>query len=321
MVAVSNRLVTVFGGSGFVGRHLVRALAKRGFRVRVAVRRPDLARFLMTAGAVGQVHAVQANLRYPASIEAAVQGAEVVVNLVGMLNESGRNSFKAVQSFGPGAIGRAARAAGVSRYVHTSSLGVYAPESAYGASKIEGEEAARAAFPDPVIVRPAAIFGPEDDFFNKLAALARMLPVVPLIGGGGTRMQPVFVGDVAEVLARAVEGSLPAGSVYELGGPEVMTLREINEFVLRVTNRSRPLLPLPFAMASIQAKVLQFLPGKLLTPDQVRLLRHDNVVSAEAVAAGRTLDGLGIRGTTVEAEVATYLWRFRKAGQFEGMPA
>jgi NADH dehydrogenase len=321
MVAVSNRLVTVFGGSGFIGRHLVRALAKRGFRVRVAVRRPDLAQYLMTAGAVGQVHAVQANLRYPESIEAAVDGAEAVVNLVGLLVESGRNRFDAVQAFGPGAIGRAAKAAGVARFVHVSSLGVTATRSAYGRTKAEGEAAALEAFPETVILRPSVLFGPEDNFFNKLAALARLSPVLPVIGGGETKLQPVFVGDIAEVLARGVEGSLQPGTVYELGGPEVMTMRQITELVMKFTNRSRLLVPLPFPIAALQAKVLQFLPNAPLTPDQVELLKTDNVVSNEAVADRRTLEGLGIKPVTVESEVPSYLWRFRKSGQFENMPA
>ena len=321
MVAVSDRLVTVFGGSGFVGRHLVRTLAKRGWRVRVAVRRPDLAQYLMTAGAVGQVHAVQANLRYPDSVEAAVDGAEAVVNLVGLLYESGRNGFDAVQAFGPGAIGRAAKAAGVARYVHMSALGVTTSKARYAQSKAQGEAAALAAFPEAVIVRPSVLFGPEDGFFNKLAAMAQMSPVLPLIGGGQTRLQPAFVGDVAEVLTRGVEGTLASGTIYELGGPEIMTLRQITEMVLRVTNRSRLLVPLPFPIAAIQAKILQFLPTPPLTPDQVELLKSDNVVSDQAIAQGCTFAGLGIKPVTTEAEVPSYLWRYRKSGQFENMPA
>jgi NADH dehydrogenase len=315
-------LITVFGGSGFVGRNLVRSLAKRGFRVRVAVRRPDLAQYLMTAGAVGQIHGVQANLRYPDSIAAAVEGAEAVVNLVGVMHSRGLNTFDAVQAFGPGAIARAAKAAGVQRFVHVSALGLHeSSASVYAKSKIKGEEAARAAFEDTVIVRPSVLFGPDDDFFNKFAALARLSPVLPLIGGGGTKFQPVFVGDVAEVLARGAEGALKPATNYELGGQEVMSLRQIFEFVLKTTNRRRLLVPMPFAVANIQAAITGLLPNPPLTRDQVLLLRHDNVVSPEAQAEGRTLEGLGIQPATVEAIVPSYLWRFRKAGQFENMTA
>lgn len=322
MAPVSDRLVTVFGGSGFVGRNLVRSLAKRGFRVRVAVRRPDLAQYLMTAGAVGQIHGVQANLRYPDSIAAAVEGAEAVVNLVGVMHSRGLNTFDAVQAFGPGAIGRAAKAAGVQRFVHVSALGLHETSmSQYAASKIKGEEAARAAFEDAIILRPSVMFGPDDDFFNKFAALARISPVLPLIGGGGTKFQPVFVGDVAEVLARGVEGALKPATTYELGGQEVMSLRQIFEFVLKTTNRNRLLVPLPFALANMQAALTGLLPNPPLTRDQVALLRHDNLVSPQAKAEGRTLEGLGIQPATAEAVVPGYLWRFRKAGQFENMVA
>ncbi len=322
MAPVSDRLVTVFGGSGFVGRNLVRALAKRGFRVRVAVRRPDLAQYLMTAGAVGQIHGVQANLRYPDSIAAAVEGAEAVVNLVGIMNSGGLNTFDAVQAFGPGAIGRAAKAAGVQRFVHVSALGLHqSSASRYAQSKIKGEEAARTAFEDTIIVRPSVMFGPDDDFFNKFASLARISPVLPLIGGGGTRFQPVFVGDVAEVLARGAEGALKPAAIYELGGQEVMSLRDIFQFVVRTTNRKRLMVPVPFAIANLQAAFTGLLPNPPLTRDQVSLLRHDNLVSAEAKAEGRTLEGLGIQPATVEAVVPSYLWRFRKSGQFENMVA
>jgi uncharacterized protein YbjT (DUF2867 family) len=322
MAPVSDRLVTVFGGSGFVGRHLVRALAKRGFRVRVAVRRPDLAQYLMTAGAVGQIHGMQANLRYPASIAAAVEGAEAVVNLVGVMHGRGANSFDAVQAFGPGAIGRAAKAAGVQRFVHVSALGLHEnSNSKYAASKLKGEQAAREAFEDAIVVRPSVMFGSDDEFFNKFAGLARFSPVLPLIGGGETKFQPVFVGDVAEVLARGAEGNLKPGTTYEIGGQEVMSLRQIFELVLKITNRNRLLVPMPFALANIQAALTGLMPNPPLTRDQVALLRHDNVVSAEAKAEGRTLEGLGIQSATAEAVVPGYLWRFRKAGQFENKVA
>jgi NADH dehydrogenase len=311
------RLATIFGGSGFIGRHVVRALVKQGWRVRVAVRRPDLAGHLQPLGSVGQIHAFQANLRYPRSVEAAIQGADAVVNLVGIMNESGRQRFSAVQAEGAGVVARAAAAAGVGRFVHVSALAA-SPEatSFYAASKARGEATVRAGFPAAVIMRPSAVFGPEDRFFNQFAMLARMLPVLPLIGGGETRFQPVYVGDVAAAIALAVEGQAGPGTIYELGGPRVMTLREIFAYVLETTNRARPLLPVPFGMASLLGSVLGLLPKPLLTSDQVELLKGDSVVSAEAEQQARTLAGLGLLPTAVESVVPDYLWRFRRTGQF-----
>lgn len=322
MVAISDRLVTVFGGSGFVGRHLVRALARRGYRIRVAVRRPDLASFLMTAGGVGQVQAMQANLRHPASIEAAVKGADAVVNLVGILSPSGRNTFSAVQAFGAGAIARAARVAHAAGLVQVSAIGADPRSGAdYARTKAAGETAALEGFPGAVIMRPSIVFGPEDGFFNRFAAMARVSPVLPLIGGGHTRFEPVYVGDVADAIVRAVDGTLTQGAIYELGGPEILTFRELLDYILKVTNRSRLLVPLPFGVAALQARVLQHLPNAPLTPDQVIMLRTDNVVSDAAKADGRTLQGMGIDPAAIEAIVPSYLWRFRKSGQFEKMPA
>jgi uncharacterized protein YbjT (DUF2867 family) len=326
MVAASGRLVTVFGGSGFIGRHVVRALARRGWRVRVAVRRPDLALFLQPLGNVGQIHPVQANLRYPESVAHAVAGADAVVNLVGILAETGKQSFDSVQAEGARAVAEAARAAGIRTLVQMSALGADPDsESAYARTKAAGEVAARAAVPEAVIVRPSIVFGPEDGFFNRFASLAAMLPVIPLVGGGKTRFQPVFVGDVAEVIARAVEGSIAPGTVYELGGPEVKTFEELIRIVLRETDRKAILAPLPFGAALAQAGMMEFLnratfgllPDEfMLTRDQVKLLEKDNVVSDAAVEEGRTLEGLGIRGETVEAVVPSYLYRYRKGGQF-----
>lgn len=313
---IFDRLVTIYGGSGFVGRHVVRALARRGFRIRVAVRRPDLAGHLQPLGAVGQINAVQANLRFPDSVRAAANGAEIVINCVGILHETGRQRFDSVQARGAAAVARAAAEAGA-RLIHVSALGADAgSSSAYARSKAAGEAAVLEAAPDAVILRPSVIFGPEDSFFNRFAALAQMLPVLPLIGGGETRLQPVFVGDVAEAVLAAVDGRAKPGTVLELGGVDVMTLRAVIEFVLRTTGRRRPLLPIPFGLAKVQAKLLQLLPSPLLTEDQVELLKHDNVVSGAAEAEGRTLAGLGIHPQTVEAVVPTYLWRFRRQGQF-----
>ena len=326
----SQQLVTVFGGSGFVGRHVVRALVKRGYRVRVAVRRPDLAGFLQPLGTVGQIHAVQANLRYPDSVAAAVKGASAVVNLVGILQESGRQSFAGVQANGARAVAQSCAAAGIARVVHVSAIGATRDSgSLYARSKAEGEAAVQAAVPGAVILRPSIMFGPEDGFFNRFASLARMLPVLPLVGGGETKFQPAFVGDVAEAVARAVDGGAAAG-VYELGGPEVKSFRELVASICAITDRKPLLVSLPFPLARIQARILEIvnaltlglLPDALmLTRDQVTLLESDNVVSQAAVAEGRSFEGLGIVPVSVEAVVPSYLWRFRKTGQFDAARA
>jgi NADH dehydrogenase len=312
-----DKLITVFGGSGFLGRHLVRALAKRHYRIRVAVRRPDLAYHLQPLGRVGQIHAVQANVRYPQTVDAAVRDADVVVNLTGILYERGRQRFDAVQGFGAEQVALAAAAHGA-RMIHVSAIGADEYGTAlYARSKAAGEKAVLAAVPGATVFRPSIIFGPEDGFFNRFAALARFLPALPLIGGGETRFQPVFVGDVAEAIARAVDGNARPGTVYELGGPEVRTFKALMEFMLATVERKRLLVPVPFPLATLQAKFLQLLPKPLLTPDQVELLRSDNIVSAAAARDGRTLKGLGIEATAMEAVVPSYLWRFRKAGQFK----
>ncbi len=323
----AETLVTVFGGSGFVGRHVVRALAKRGYRVRVAVRRPDLAGFLQPMGGVGQIHAVQANLRYLDSVMAAVHGADAVVNLVGILQEGGRQSFSAVQANGPRAIAQACARAGISRLVQVSAIGADAASSSvYATSKAEGEAAVLGQVPTAVILRPSIVFGPEDGFFNRFASLARMLPVLPLVGGGDTLFQPVFVGDVAEAVALAIDGKAKPGATYELGGPERKSFRQLLEYVCEVTGRKRLLANLPFPLARIQAGAIEIankltfglLPDELLlTRDQVELLKSDNVVAEAAIIEGRTLAGLGIVPSSVEAIVPSYLWRFRKSGQFD----
>jgi uncharacterized protein YbjT (DUF2867 family) len=315
-----ERLITIFGGSGFLGRHVVRALCKHGYRIRVAVRRPDLAFHLQPLGRVGQIHAVQANVRYPASVEAAAQGASVVINLVGILFERGKQRFEAVQAEAPGAIAAAAHTAGA-RLIHVSSLGADpGSPSLYARTKALGEQAVWAAQPAATIFRPSIVFGPEDDFFNKFAAIARLSPVLPLIGGGHTRFQPVFVGNVAGAIARAVGGEAREGTIYELGGPDVKTFRELMEFVLATTERRRLLVPIPFGLAEVQARLLELMPKPLLTPDQVRLLKADNVVSPGAAQEGRTLKGLGIEPHAMSVIVPSYLWRFRKSGQFRPRP-
>jgi NADH dehydrogenase len=317
----SDSLVTVYGGSGFLGRHVVRALAQRGYRIRVAVRRPDLTGHLQPLGRVGQIHAVQANLRYPDSVEAAARGSDAVVNLVGLLYERGRQGFDDVHVSGAERIAQAA-ARHDARMVQISAIGADENSTAkYARTKAQAERLVLAARPDAVIVRPSIVFGPEDDFFNRFASMARMLPALPLIGGGHTKFQPVFAGDVATAVADAVDGKVRGGAAYELGGPSIYSFRQLMEFVLETIGRKRILMPLPFAIAKLQASVMQFLPKPLLTPDQVELLRTDNVVSDEAIRDGRTMKAFGINPESIESIVPTYLWRFRKTGQFHGRTA
>jgi NADH dehydrogenase len=320
----AETLITIFGGSGFLGRHVVQALAERQYRIRVAVRRPDLTGHLQPLGCVGQIHAVQANVRNRPSVAAAVRGSDVVINLVGILFESGRQRFDAVQSFGAEGVALAA-AAHNARMVHVSAIGADEDSSAaYARAKRRGEELVLAATPEATIFRPSILFGPNDDFFNRFAGIARLSPFLPLVGGGHTRFQPVFAGDVAEAIAKAVDGATRPSSIYELGGPDVYTFRELMEFTLATIERRRLLLPLPFGVAKLQAAIfelasklpLRILSKPLLTRDQVELLRYDNVVSDTARRDGLTLEGLGITPQSVAAIVPTYLWRFRKAGQF-----
>lgn len=309
-------LVTVFGGSGFLGRHVVRALARRGYRVRVAVRNPNLANHLQPLGNVGQIQAVQANLRYRWSIDRAVQGADHVVNLVGILFEGGRQTFDAVQDFGARAVAEAARGVGA-KLTHVSAIGADPQSSAaYARTKAQGEQAVLETMKDAVIIRPSIIFGPEDGFFNRFAAMARLSPVLPLIGGGKTLFQPVYVADVAEAIARSVESKVRGGRIYELGGPEVKTFKECMEDMLAVIDRKRILAPVPWGLARLKASVLGLLPNPLLTVDQVEMLKTDNVVSAAAEKEGRSFAALGITPEPMEAILPAYLWQYRPAGQF-----
>jgi uncharacterized protein YbjT (DUF2867 family) len=312
---MSNSLITVFGGTGFLGRHTVRALARAGFRVRVAVRYPNQGFFLPPMGHVGQIALVKCNVREADQVAAAVHGAEAVVNLTGILYQRGEQSFEAVHVEAAEAIAKAARAAGAMSLVHVSAIGADKDAaSSYAASKGEGELRVREAFPDAVILRPSLVFGPEDDFFNRFAALARVLPFLPLIGGGHTKFQPVFVGDVADAIVRGVTDPATRGKTFELGGPTVYSFKELMQVMLRETCRKRFLVPVPFFVARIQAMFLQFLPMPLLTPDQVTLLKSDNVVTGKD-----TLATLGITPTSVEAEAPAYLWRFRPKGQYDEM--
>jgi len=313
-------LVVVFGGSGFIGRHVVRALARDGWRVRAAVRRPDLAGHLQPMGTVGQIHAVQANVRFPASVATACADASVVINLVGILAPTGQQRFDAIHAMGARAIAKAAREAGARRLIHISAIGAdRRSSSAYARTKAEGEAAVLEAFPAATVLRPSIVFGPEDQFFNRFAELAQISPLLPLIGGGRTRFQPVFVGDLAAAIAAVAGGHGKPGTIYEIGGPETLSFRQLLDRTQKWADRSRGYLPLPFWLAKLQAVLTAPLPAALrpITVDQVRLLRKDNVVSAAALADGRTLAGLGLPNAhAIGSIVPAYLERFRPRGQF-----
>ncbi|HEX6120226.1 MAG TPA: complex I NDUFA9 subunit family protein [Dongiaceae bacterium] len=321
---MAQRLATVFGGSGFIGRYVVRNLARDGWLVRVAVRRPDDALFLKTAGVVGQVTPLAANVRDRASVARAVAGVGAVVNLVGILHERGRQRFQAVQADGARTIAEEAAQAGAAQFIHVSAIGADPnSSSSYARTKAEGEAAVRQAFPGATILRPSIVFGPEDDFFNRFARMTRLSPALPLIGGGRTRFQPVYVGDVAEAIVTAIETPATAGQTYELGGPTVYTFAELMRLLLDELGRKRLLMPLPFPVASLMGYVAQaatsgvnalvpVLPGPAITADQVRLLRRDNVVSEGA----NDLASLGITPTAVEVILPTYLDRFRARGYY-----
>lgn len=311
---MARGLITVFGGSGFVGRHLVRRLARAGHRVNVAVRHVEEAKFLKPMGDVGQVTPVKADLTDLASIAGAIKSADGVVNLVGILYERGAQTFDSIHHEGAAALAAAAKTAGVRRLIHLSAIGAdLESDSGYQRSKAVGEQAVRAAFPDAVILRPSIVFGPEDDFFNRFGALALMAPALPLIGGGHTRFQPVYVGDVADAIVKGLDDGAMAGRTYELGGPRVYSFRDLMEFLLTQTGRRRLLVPLPFFAASIQAFFLELLPKPLLTRDQVTMLRRDNVVGNDALGFA----DLAVTPTAVEAIVPGYLDRFARGGRFK----
>ncbi|OAM82323.1 complex I NDUFA9 subunit family protein [Devosia elaeis] len=315
----AQKLVTIFGGSGFVGTHLVQILARKGYRVRVAVRRPDLAGKTRIFGTVGQVMPIQANLRDEASVRRAVAGADIVINLVGVGHEKGKQTFEAVHVDGAARVARAARDAGAAALVHLSALGVDAAAgiSAYADTKLRGEAAVLAAFPEAVILRPSIMFGQDDGFFNLMGTLARLFPIMPLIAGK-TLFQPVFVGDVAEALALAAEGQVKTGRVYELGGPDVESHKALMQRILREAGRNRPLVPFPAGLAKFGAALIGILPFKpLITADQVNLLGVDNVVSEQARKDKRTFAAFGIEPVSMDAVLPTYMWRFRRHGEFD----
>ena len=300
-----SRIVTIFGGSGFIGRHLVKRLAQRGWGVRVAVRDPEAALFLKPLGGTAQIVPRKASITNPAEVAEAVAGASAVVNLVGILYQRGARTFERIHVEGAATVAKAAAAAGAKRFVQMSAIGADPDSPAeYGRTKAAGEEAVQAAFPSASIVRPSVVFGPEDDFFNRFAVLARFLPALPVFD---VSFQPVYVGDVADAVDAILEDPATAGRTYELGGPRVITFRELMQVVLRETGRKRWLLPIPLAIAEVEALFLELLPVPPLTRDQVKLLSRDNVVDPDAL----TLKDLGITATALEAIVPTYLGRFR----------
>lgn len=322
MNEVAPGLVTVFGGSGFVGSQVVQALARRGWRVRIAVRRPDRAYKLQTSGQVGQLQAVRCDVNRPDEVAAALRGADAAINLVGILYESGRRTFHALHVEASRNIAEACAAGGVGRLVQISAIGAN-PESRsdYALSKAAAEMAVREVKPDAVVIRPSIVFGAGDDFLNRFAALASLAPALPLIGGGQTKFQPVYVADVAEAIARSVAAPEAAGRTFELGGPAVMTFEEVLKLIRRETYRNFGLIPLPFFAARAIGSLAQLsavvgIPP-VLTRDQVVLLQSDNVVAdgAEGLAE------LGIEPTGIEAIAPSYLWRYRKGGQFAEAPS
>ncbi len=303
-------VATVIGGSGFIGRYVVRRLAGAGKTVRVAVRDTEAALFLKTAGKIGQIVPLYAPVGDADLVKRAVEGADWVVNLVGLLSESRAATFQAIHVEAASRVASAAAAAGVERFVHMSAIGANpASDSRYAATKGEGEAAVRAAFPGATILRPSIVFGPEDNFFNRFAAMARVMPFLPVIEGA-TRMQPVYAGDVADAVLAALRSEAAVGQTYELGGPKVWLFVDLLAYILKVTGRDLPLMNMPVPLVRLQACILQMLPGKLLTRDQLKLLAHDNVVGSEALG----LSDLGVSPTAVEQIVPDYLRRYRAGG-------
>jgi NADH dehydrogenase len=313
-------LVTVFGGTGFVGRQVVRALARKGLRVRAAARQPGRGYRLRMLGDVGQIEVVQANIRDPASVARALEGAEACINLVGVLYEAGPQKFASVHAEGAGRVAQAARDAGVARMIQVSAIGADAGSpSQYGRTKAAGEAAVRAAFPTATVIRPSIVFGPEDDFFNRFAQMASISPALPLIGGGHTRFQPIYVGDLAEAIAQAAASDAHAGKTFELGGPAVYSFRELLEFILLETGRKRFLANLPFPLAEMLGALGDIVTPVLappITSDQVNSLKVDNVPSGALPG----LEAFGVTPRSIEAIVPTYLYRFRKGGQYAPTP-
>jgi uncharacterized protein YbjT (DUF2867 family) len=313
----NSTVITVFGGSGFLGRYVVQALARAGCRIKVGVRRPDLALHLQPLGTVGQIALMQANVRDEKSVREALRGADAAVNLVGILKPTGRQKFRAVHVEAAERIAKLAREQGARALIQMSAIGANRlAHSAYAKTKGEGEARVLAVFPQAAILRPSIIFGPEDDFFNRFAALATFAPMLPLIGGK-TRFQPVYAGDVGQAVVGALSGRAMPGTVYELGGPSIYTFRELLKKICEWTERPRPLFPIPIWAAKLPTFFVQLLPGAPITLDQLRMLQHNNVVSAEAIRDQRTLQGLGVaEPRSIEIIVPGYLQRYRPRGEF-----
>lgn len=317
-----SKLVTIFGGSGFVGRYIARRMAQEGWRVRVAVRRPNEAIFVRPYGAVGQVEPVLCNIRDDASVQAALQGADAAVNCVGILAENGKNTFGSVQSQGAARVAKVAASEGITRFVQISAIGAdSAAKSDYARTKGEGEQAVLAAIPSAVILRPSIVFGPEDEFFNRFASMSRMGPILPVVGAE-TKFQPVYVDDVAKAAVKAATGAAAPG-IYELGGPDVSSFRALMGQMLTVINRRRLVLNVPFPVAHamgfgfdlLQKASLGLIQNGMITRDQVRNLAKDNVVAEDA----QGFAALGIDPVALEAVLPDYLWRFRPSGQYEDL--
>ncbi|RVU35957.1 complex I NDUFA9 subunit family protein [Hwanghaeella grinnelliae] len=307
------KLVTVIGGSGFIGRQVVQDLAQAGIRVRVGCRDPEAALDLKPMGDVGQVTPIQVNIRDDASVQSVVQGADAVVNLVGILAEGGKQKFRAVQAEGAGRVARAATAAGVKSFVQISAIGASeTSRAAYARSKAMGEAAVREAFPDAVVLRPSIVFGPRDSFFNMFAGMAQLSPALPLIGGGKTKFQPVYVGDVAAAVMAALTKPETRGKTYELGGPAEYSFKELLEMMLKETGQKACLLSIPFPVAALMGTLTGWLPGAPLTRDQVEMLKTDNVVSS----GSEGLSALGVTPTAIQAVLPTYMDVYRRGGRF-----
>lgn len=312
-MTMSPKIATVFGGTGFIGRYIVRELARAGYIVKIAARIPERAYFLRPNGGVGQIVPVLCDIKDQASIENAIRGSDVVVNCIGLLYQRRRGDFRRAHVDAPAMMAAACSKFNVSRFVHLSALGVDRSTSFYARTKIEGERQIFGNFPTATILRPSVVFGPEDQFINFFATLARFFPVLPLIGGGKTKFQPVYVADVSAAVMAAISRNDTLGGVYELGGPEILDMKEIYSYIFQHTGLRRPFISAPFFMAKIKASVLQWIPPKpLLTPDQVESLKTDNIVSPYALGLG----DLGVRPTGMELIVPAYLERFRVGGRF-----
>jgi NADH dehydrogenase len=309
-----NRRTAVLGGSGFIGRYVVKRLAARGDVIAVGCRNAEAAKFLKPMGDVGQIVPINVGIGNEALLPVFLAGNDALVNCVGILRERGAQTFELVHHTGPARLARFAREAGIDCFVHISAIGADSRSaSAYARTKAAGEQAVRDAFPTVTILRPSVVFGPEDQFFNRFATMATISPVLPLIGGGETRFQPVYVGDVADAVVACLEDSATAGRIYELGGPKIYTFRELIELLLDEIGRKRWLVDLPFGLAALQARLMSILPNPPLTPDQVELLKSDNIVSSGAM----NLTSLGISPTAAEVILPTYLDRFRRGGWYQ----